>query len=257
MNNISEKELFYILEIVKNYNLIIVGGQAIYFLYNIYKIKNKNLEKLGPLTSKDIDFLNCNHNQKFEIENIITKKLDNGQLIISRMDDNTPNTAVIQGYIDKKLITIDFLSKIKGVENKSVFKKHIIYSINNESIEVKILHPFDCLKSRFANINELKRTDEHSIKQAEASIIILDCYIDECLQNNNLKKDATEIIKNLEFFIKNKHKGKITDKRYHERLNIEKIIEKYSKDERIDSRFKKMIIEKILNRLNKNDITPK
>jgi hypothetical protein len=43
----------------------------------------------------------------------------------------------------------------------------------------------DCARSRLSNINTLGRTEEHSIVQAEASLLILDCYIDDQLNTED------------------------------------------------------------------------
>lgn len=105
--------------------------------------------------------------------------------------------------------------------------------------------------SRLTNINVLKRLDDHSLNQAEASIIILDCYINRELNvgDDVGHKQATKAILEIEDIVRRTHTGKASQMIYGDRLDLVKVAEKYANDERIDARVRDKNIGPMIKRL--------
>ncbi|MBB3319741.1 hypothetical protein FHT77_005658 [Rhizobium sp. BK181] len=83
---------------------------------------------------------------------------------------------------------VDFLAQIKGVEDKSLLENSIIFADaeNPEAISITLMHPLDCVRSRLSNINMLGRRNDHSLRQAVASLLILDAVMGRRLMSSQL-----------------------------------------------------------------------
>jgi hypothetical protein len=102
-----------------------------------------------------------------------------------------------------------------------------------------------------SNINTLGRTSEHSILQARASLLILDCFIDDQLgaPDKNAGKRALKVLRELEYVVRDFHLGQISHRDFGDALDPIAIIERYTDDERIDVRARRKLLRGILDRL--------
>lgn len=123
------------------------------------------------------------------------------------------------------------------------------------------MHPLDCVRSRLSNINMLGRRNENSVRQAIASIMILDCFINHQLGDGGDQdgsRRAFDAICDLEAIIQNKHIGKVTELEFGDQLDPTAILWKYRYVERLDQRIRDHQIQGIIDRLDrKREISEK
>ncbi|CAN7750716.1 hypothetical protein [Rhizobium sp. LjRoot258] len=248
--HLTAEEVRTLLGFVQHCRPIIVGGQAVNIWAELYHGLDEELDRLGALTSKDLDFY---HNR--DAERILAASLENGLLEIPSGDNHTPNAAVVTGKLGDRSVVIDFLAQIKGVEDKSLLENSITFADVQDpsAISITLMHPLDCVRSRLSNINVLGRRSEQSIRQGVASLLILDCYIDDQLTNAEDKpavRRAVNTLRDLEFVIREKHIGKPSEWDFGDTLRPISILEKYREDGRIDIRVRDNLIQHILERLD-------
>ena len=107
--HLTAEEVQTLLGFVRRFRPIIVGGQAINIWAELYHGMDEDLDALGELTSRDLDFY---HNR--EAERALADSLENGLLEIPSGDNHTPNAAVVKGKLGNRDIVVDFLAQIKG-----------------------------------------------------------------------------------------------------------------------------------------------
>lgn len=246
--HLTPEEVLTLLRFVEKCRPIIVGGQSINIWAELFYGKNEELDELGPLTSKDLDFF---HNKS--AERALAQSLENGQLKLPQGDDHTPSAAVVTGMLGDKEVVVDFMAHVKGVDDKSILQNSITFADadNPDSVSITLMHPMDCVRSRLSNINSLGRTEEHSIVQAEASLLILDCYIDDQLNTEDkaANRRALDALRDLEYVIRDYHVGKTTQQAFGDRLDPVAIIRHYIDDERIHEKVRERLLQGILDRL--------
>ncbi len=245
--HLTPTEVDAILNFVADEDPIIIGGQSISIWSQVYYGDNEALDALGPLTSKDFDFL---HN--LAAEKALEKGLKEGRLKIPTIDNNTPESAIVTGYIGDRKVTVDFMGSVLGVDTAQATSRSVkISDPENKAVSLTLMHPLDCVRSRLSNINVLKRTDEHSLNQAEASIIILDCFINRELKlgDDESVNRAAKAILEIETIVRKAHAGRVSHKKFGDRLNLLKVAEKYVDDERIDPRIREKQIKPMIKRL--------
>lgn len=247
--HLTAEEVQVLLGFVQRFRPIIVGGQAINIWAELYSGKDGELDSLGELTSKDIDFY---HNP--QAERALADGLEDGLLLIPSGDTHTPNAAVVTGKLGNRSVVVDFLAQIKGVTDSSLINNSITFadSEDPQSASITLMHPLDCVRSRFSNINMLGRRSPHSVRQAVASLLILDIYIDDQLSNPQDRpaiKRAFSALCELEFIIRDLHMGQTTDVLFGDKLRPVSIVEKYCDDQRFDARLRAHQLSGILNRL--------
>jgi len=138
--HLTGEEVQTLLGFVQRFNPVIVGGQAVNIWAELYYGMDEELDGLGELTSKDLDFY---HNR--EAERALADSLENGLLEIPSGDNHTPNAAVVTGKLGNRDIVVDFLAQIKGVEDKSLLENSITFADaeNPEAISITLMHPLD------------------------------------------------------------------------------------------------------------------
>lgn len=164
--HLTVEEVQTLLGFVQKHQPIIVGGQAINLWAELFHGVDAELDRLGALTSKDLDFY---YNRA--AEEALANSLVGGELKLPDGDNHTPNAAVVTGKLGERDIVVDFLAHIKGVEAKSLRANSITFAdaANPENVSITLMHPLDCVRSRLSNINMLGRTNLHSVRQAVAS----------------------------------------------------------------------------------------
>lgn len=238
-----------LVRLIQKYRPIIVGGQAISLWSHLYEGADSELDGL-EVTSKDLDFY---HNKDAEIA--LAESLEEGKLKVPTGDDHTPCAAVVTGKLGNRTVVVDFLSQVKGVTDESLLKNSITYGDpeDPEGLFITLMHPVDCVRSRLSNINILRRHDAHSVKQAIASIRILDCFVEDQLsQNSDLgRRNALDALRALEKIIEKQHIGRTTDTVFGLALRPDRILEKYVNDTRLDERVRLRLIFPSMERLKK------
>jgi hypothetical protein len=251
-DHLTPEDVQTLLTFLKDCRPIIVGGQSVNIWAELYYGRNQELDELGPLTSKDLDFY---HNK--EAERKLAESLENGELQFPEGDDHTPSAAVVTGTLGGRRVVIDFMAHVKGVDDDSLLKNSITFADEEdpEGISITLMHPLDCVRSRLSNINALGRRTDHSLTQAAASLIILDCYIDGQLAQGErgASKRALNVLRDLEFVVRDMHIGKPTDTEFGHLLDPMAILRRYREDERIDPRARERLLQLMLDRLDRKN----
>ena len=232
--DLTEEEVFRILEIIKDLDPIIVGGQAInIWVQYLREIYPSFLEE-DNFTSRDIDFY---RNQKAAAK--LAEELQ-GEILIPKPNDQTPNAAVVFGKLGQRNIQIDFMDSLLGVSDKDIKSNHVLISalspFNQKYIGILILHPLDCLRSRLSNINILRRHDDHSIGQAKASEEVLMYFLKEIIRDPKNHKHVQDVLIQVSYVVKEIHAGKATHLKFG--IKPENILFAFKDDERLDVRWR-------------------
>jgi len=211
--------------------LTLVGGQALCFWHEFYFEKYQDLFNDDWLIStQDIDFLGGQAAVKE------CAKAWNATPKLSSLDDHTPNSGIVVVDYDGEELIIDFLWNVQGIDKTEVEKERfemLIPTPDGKGTSFFILSPFLCLLSRVSNILTLKRTDQHSLDQLRASIVIVKCLIDEYL-NGGDEKQARKVVENVYNLAKSKAEGI----RIFTEFDID-IFEAVPEDGRFNENFKK------------------
>jgi len=146
-------------------SITVVGGQAMLFWALRYVYWEDSPFHLNPaekraVTSSDLDFYSTDRKA---IEACAQGWL--GEVRYPNMDDNTPNTAIVQipmGAEDP--YGIDFLGTLKGLDERVLDKLWDTFVFNGE--EIRFLSPPLCLASRIHNYCGLGYSEEHLEREA-------------------------------------------------------------------------------------------
>lgn len=245
-DHLSEEEVAQVLALVHESDAVVVGGQSLAIWSRHYSSKNPEIQATYSMTSEDVDFFASR-----EAAKAFAAKLGNAKIYIPQMDDNTPNAAVVVGLIGEREIRVDFMHSILGVDPKSIANNFITLSGSRsdtgEEIEILLLHPLDCLRSRLSNINDLKRRDLHSLSSAKAAMLVLAAFIDNLLEEVEWIKQAQSCLKDLHFVIRDMCLGKIANTEF--QIDPTWILKKFVADERLDHRWRSFQLESSIKRL--------
>jgi len=163
------------------------------------------------------------------------------------MDDATPSAMVVVGDLDGRRIEIDFMSTILGVDDDSILDRYVTLTGTNRAsgaqYKVMLLHPLDCLKSRFANIDVLGRTDELSLRQARIGLRVVELYVDEILEEGD-RREAQETLRQL-FFV---GRDRLRIVREHD-LSPVPVMARFLDDQRLDERWRVKTLRPAIERL--------
>jgi hypothetical protein len=253
--HLSYDEVVRILELVQDADAIVVGGQSLAIWSRHYQESKPELAAVYSMTSKDVDFYGNR-----EAAERFARNLEQATVYLPGPDDITPHAAVVVGSIGKRKIQIDFLHSILGVSHRSIENNFITLTGTHvktgNRIDIVVLHPLDCLRSRLSNINDLRRSDPHSISSARASIIVLDAFIDDLLQNE-LTREAQDTLHDLYFVVRDSCFAKPAFHKFE--LDPRPILTRYLNDHRLDERWRGFNLASAIRRLTEREqkLSPK
>jgi len=242
----SQAELAAVLAAAQDEEAVLIGGQAIAIWVQRYA--DIFPRTIDPITSADVDFFGSARKAK-----MVASRLQNAQVYLPvPFEDLTPNSAMIKALVGAHPVTIDFMGQIVWVDEDDIAGRFLTLegelSEPGGTIRIKILclHPIDCLKNRLGNINVLRRIDIFAVQSAEASVMILDAFIDEIL-TLGWNRHATNCFRELEFIVRNKCAGHPSFLQFG--VDPTPILERYSKDERLDLRYRTLTMKGQLERV--------
>lgn len=183
--SLSERELLRVIAALEGApDVVMVGGQAVYYWYQKLAPDNPQLRKLPVPTSKDVDFqCTAAAAEKF------AKRLP-GDYLPAGFEANTVSSALVR-YTDAAGAQHDVDSIIaphgltaRDVQAKSV---PVTFDVDGAAVSIRVTNPLHCLQSRVANVVGLDRADAHSMNQLEASIACLGALF-EMLAASDVRK---------------------------------------------------------------------
>ncbi len=243
-DHLTDEQVLKILDIVHETEAILIGGQCLNRWALHYLPKDGRLKAFEPFTSKDIDFF---------INDRAPERLAaalNGDVLVPDIDDATPNAAVVVTTLESRRIRIDFMSGVLGVEDRSI--KNNFVTIEGYSPELKrqiqilLLDPLDCLRSRLSNINTLHREDTFSVGQARAAMVVVECFVNELL-DLSARKRAQSILHDL-YYVARDECLRLPAFVNHRILPLE-TMKRYLSDTQLDPRWRDLTLLPLIRRL--------
>jgi hypothetical protein len=206
LDHLTAEEVETILQYIEQVGAIVVGGQSLAIWARLFLDRYPQIGRVYSISSEDVDvFGNASAAKKF------AEKLRNARVFVADPFDASPNAAVVEGELGDRKIRIDFMRSILGVDPKSIKKNFVTLSRpardNGKPINILILHPIDCLRSRLSNINDLHRGDMHSVSSARAAILVLEAFIDDHLRRNEFRQ-AQALLMSVYYVARDRHLGK-------------------------------------------------
>lgn len=244
---LSEADVASIIRAADSDRLVLVGGQSIYFWKQMYSSKSEWLSR-NNVTSEDVDFMNDmpaarNLARHFDVP-----------LNVPGVDDSTPSAASLRLRLDDRYVIVDFMRSIQGVSEKDLRKRAVLVNMglaagNGRTLAFNVMHPFDCLVSRFSNINgPLRRIDSHSRLQAEASVEIMKCHLLHLLELGK-SNEVCRLLQPLEFVIRDNHVGKNSHKLFGKHLDLIGLLKEFEDDERLHPMWREKTLKPLLSRV--------
>lgn len=244
-DNVKASEIFAVIKAASTDDLLMVGGQSIFFWQSMYAHKSSELSALA-VTSEDIDFMQ----NRTASENL--SKHFRVPIQTPSADDSTPSAARLNVPIGGRPIIIDFMRSVYGVDDGELRKRAVNFNIGEtgKSPRISIMHPFHCLTSRLSNTNgPLGRTSEHARSQAEAACHILRLHID-ALFDTEQASEGYKLLKALEYTVKNNHIGRRSHRIFGNTVNPAGILKSFEDDDRLHPAWREMSLLPILARLD-------
>lgn len=153
--------------------LVLIGGQALNLWAERYASAAPELAAAAPFTSKDIDFLGT-------AEQVARcAALVGGTHQLFRVSDRTAAAGVVttpSGF------EIDLVRAPRGVRPDELAARAVTL------LSTRVMHPIHVLASRAANVVHIPRSDEHSLKQLKAAVIIVREFIREVLRDRGARE---------------------------------------------------------------------
>lgn len=174
-----------ILHLAETLDTVVVGGQALNIWAEHYHSRcQAEFDALAPLASKDIDFFGNRHAAEVVARHFALP------LAIPDRDDLTANSALIELSINGSVYIVDFLNDVAGVDIERMPCRAVPMTVQDSrqpgtSINVRVLHPMDVLRSRIAGVLILRRSDAQSIRHLRAAPIIVREYLRDLLDRTD------------------------------------------------------------------------
>ncbi|WP_157182200.1 hypothetical protein [Methylobacterium sp. WSM2598] len=241
-----------LLSIVEQDDAIVIGGQAISIWAEHYRPHIPDLFSRGPLTSKDLDFFR----NEAAVKRLVSEL--NAKARKATIDDFTPSAASVVAVLMDRSIVIDFMNQVAGVDRQQLVKRRVRLTgrdwATDRQITIPVMHPMDCVWSRFGNINNIPRLDEHSSVQARASLLILSRFIMDAIELGKLQH-AQDLLMELCHLIRNLHQGKHTHMDPRVKQYPEDVIKVFKDYEIFDARWREKTLHtelsRVVNSMNK------
>lgn len=156
-------------ELVDEPRIVVVGGQAVAFWYRELSRRGYlSGERLGPLTSKDIDFRGARRS----VERAAA--LLDGEARLPTMDDHTPSTGIVlfsdsEGHRRQ----IDFVDAPYGLNSRDVSETAQRVELpegKGTTTSALLIHPERLMESRVHNVIGLRQDRAQAIEQLSAAI---------------------------------------------------------------------------------------
>lgn len=248
LDHLTAEQLATILEYIEEVDAILVGGQSLAVWARLFLDRYPQIARVYSISSEDVDFFaNVSAAKKF------AEKLGpTARVFVADPFDNSPNSAIVEGKLGDRTIRIDFMRNILGVDPNSIKNNFVTLSRpardGGKPINILILHPLDCLRSRLSNINDLRREDPHSISSARAAILVLEAFVDNHLRRGEFR-EAQDILMSVYYLTRDQSVGKAS----HLKFGIDPgdILRKFRLDLRLANAWRAHQLARAIERLNR------
>lgn len=227
----------------------VVGGQATNLWAWYYRDRSPALEFDEPLTSADIDYFGS-----FRVAQDFAAAIGGRVLRPDKDTMNSPNTAIVVMEYQGKPLIIDFLNGILGVKLKELETGVATMIVEADlagkpqQVEVAVLHPVLCLKSRVANMLHpaTRRRDSFAWQQLHAAIAVVACYVGERLNQDDWK-EARLCLSDLFAYLRSDPMARQAEAELG--VDLLGILRDFADDERIEARYRQNQLANMIERI--------
>jgi hypothetical protein len=217
----------------------VIGGQAVNLWAWFYRGRHPYLASDAPFTSQDIDYFGDISAAKRFAEAV------GGTLVRPDGDTmNTSQTALVRIELRDQVVTIDFLGSVIGVGDRELRAgiSELVVTVDADGptseLRIPVMHPVLCVKSRIGNMLSpaTRRNSSLSQRQLEASIAVLEVYLDEVIADGD-SREMKVCLKALYTYLRSHEYGRVA----HRELQVDllSIIRRFADDERLDARYRR------------------
>ncbi|MEB1902840.1 hypothetical protein VDR63_20265 [Xanthomonas campestris pv. campestris] len=179
-------------------DVVLVGGQALAFWINRFQLDTT--KEILPAISRDVDFLTQTSSNTSPL--IAFAAAIGGTAHIASLHSITALIGSAQSPADgTHTYNVDLIHRIIGLKKDAVFENSVEVEINKESGKmIRVMHPFDLLASRSANLHLLKeKQNEIGVNQLKLSIAVVQQHLMTSIKDITTS-DLTEKDKHREIF---------------------------------------------------------
>ena len=162
--------------------LVLVGGQALEVWGVVLDVKPPSAVASGEqhfhALTVDADWLGQKADAQWLADLLGS---DHTELLIPAVGDPTPSTAVLYLERNGRVMLMDFLAYITGIDNTELLKFAAEVDVpmpDNRSVPLRVLDPVHCLLSRMANLKAYaSKRAGNGLLQARWALDILSAYL--------------------------------------------------------------------------------
>jgi len=162
--------------------LVLVGGQALEVWGVVLDVKPPSAVTSGEqhfhALTVDADWLGLKADAQWLADLL---GLDRTELSVPEVGDPTPSTAVLYLERNGRVMLMDFLANITGIQNTELLKYAADVDVampDGRSVPLRVLDPVHCLLSRMANLKAYtSKRNGNGLLQARWAMEILSAYL--------------------------------------------------------------------------------
>lgn len=168
---------------------LLVAGQALATWVDVFALPLPPALSAG--VTRDLDFLGDKHAAALH-HKLLSSRYGKVELLIPKFGEITPNTAKILVYGDHDDIAaeIDYLGSLCGYQLEDEERLHrraipIEFPGFAAPVQIRVMHPFDCLKSRIHNLTTLTaKQNQQGLAQAKLAVDVVREHFREILRTD-------------------------------------------------------------------------
>ena len=227
----------------------LVGGQATNLWAWYYAGSDPALDPSNPMTSKDIDYFGS-----FKAAEALAEALGGKAYRPDKDTMNSPSTALVIATLGGRKLEIDFLNGVLGVSRReleqgvSVLRAPAKVDGLDVFVNVPLLHPLLCLKSRVANMLSpaTLRRDQIAWAQLHAAIAIVGAYVSDTLEAGDWK-EAKACIQDLVAYLRSDTYARQAEAELG--VDLIDILRRFEDDAAIDARYRERTLKPEIEKL--------
>jgi hypothetical protein len=160
------KEVFVRLQMA-GLEAIVVGGQAVNLWAYQYRDRSPALLALQPFASEDLDFYGG------KVEALTCRDALQGKVRLNEDFDPSPNAGVVLMQRGERVLRIDFLASVYGLNDSEITGTAITFSGRETltGIDIKVLNPILCLEGKLKCLRHLPQQGRQDLKHVKIAML--------------------------------------------------------------------------------------
>lgn len=192
---LTPRELSQLLDSIEQ-DVVLVAGQALAFWASYFGLQPTGALAAG--VTMDIDFLGSRESAQRHHEALQAHFKQKARIAVPQLGDVTPNSAIIivedlNGR--KEPIIIDYLWALHGYKENDTTRLHA-FAVEAEvhSRHVRVMHPYDCLKSRLHNVIGLpSKRNDLGFAQLRLAVQVVKARLDEICREGGQRESGFQL----------------------------------------------------------------